>query len=93
MTPKMRTNVLWHGSLLVMLLALATLGPGLRDGNVFLIVVGILLVGGMLFMWFVDFASSHCPHCKRFIDLRGGSAYCPKCGKWIPLKLDEPPRT
>jgi hypothetical protein len=85
-TPKYRQNLYHYVGIGLMLPIIVGLGIGIRHGSGFLITVGVIALLAELVIAGVSLATSRCPHCDRFIDLRGRSAYCPRCGQWLPLR-------
>ena len=68
---------------------LFTFGRGSGSGAFKVTGVGVIAVFVLATVF--SLATSRCPHCRRYIDLRGPSDYCPKCGGWIPAHEGDPP--
>ena len=89
-TPKMRSNVLNYAGILAMLGPIVVFGTCVDWVSIPCVVLSMV---PFVVLAVVSLSTSRCPHCRRFIDLRGSSAYCPRCGKWIGLYEDsQPPR-
>ena len=91
MTPKGRANFRYYRSLGLCALGFLILSIGWQRSYV-LVAIGATCIAAYGVVGIVFLFTSRCPHCQRFVDLRGGSAYCPRCGRWIPTREDEPIR-
>ena len=93
MTPKGRANVWYYSALALGCAAAFMFALGRASSSDGLRAAGALLIFGFVALAVYNIAISRCPHCRRQIRMRGGSAYCPRCGGWIPLQeWDSPPR-
>jgi hypothetical protein len=92
MTVKARANLSYYSGV-----AMAMLGAGVwvvarLTASTTLAIVAVALLAGFVALAIVSIVTNRCPHCRRFIDLRGSAAFCPRCGGWIPLQeWDVPP--
>jgi tRNA(Ile2) C34 agmatinyltransferase TiaS len=91
MTPRGRANALYYGGLALCAAGGLALGIERVHPSDSLFAIGAALIVGFVALAAFSLASSRCPHCRRYIDLRGRSAYCPRCGKWIPSREGDLP--
>jgi hypothetical protein len=89
MTAKARVKRYYYSGISLGLLGALTIGIGRASSNATLTSLGAGLIVGAALLVGLSLATSRCPHCGRFVDLRGRSAYCPRCGRWIPSREGE----
>ena len=89
MTPKARANLYYYGGLPVCFLGAVMLAVGRAVSSDVFTGFGATLIVLWVAVSAIGLATSQCPHCRRFIDLRGRSAYCVRCGRWIPAHEGE----
>jgi hypothetical protein len=92
MTPKGRTNFYYYTGVALCVVGGVIVAIGWERSNV-LVAVGATCIAAFVALAVIGMATSRCPTCRRYIDLRGGSAYCPRCGHWIPAREGEPIRS
>ena len=90
-TPKGRANFSYCTGIALCAVGFVIAAIGWRRSNV-LVAVGATCIAAYVVLGVLFLATSRCPNCRRYIDLRGGSAFCPRCGHWIPTHEGEPVR-
>ena len=88
MTPKGRANFYYYTGIALCAGGFGIAAFGWGRSNL-LVAVGATCIAAYVALGVISLATSRCPNCRRYIDLRGGSAYCPRCGDWIPAREDE----
>jgi hypothetical protein len=93
MTPKGRANVSYYSAVALGFAGAFAFAIERATSSGAMRALGAMLILGFVALAVYNIAISRCPHCRRQIRLRGGSAHCPRCGGWIPLQeWDLPPR-
>jgi hypothetical protein len=92
MTPKGRANFYYYTAIALCAVGGVIAAIGWDRSNV-IVAVGATFIAAYVVLGVISLATSRCPYCRRYIDLRGGSAYCPRCGHWIPAHEGEPIRS
>ena len=75
MTPKARANLYYYAGLPVCFLGALMLAVGRAASSDIFTGVGATLIVVWVVLVAIGLATSRCPHCRRFIDLRGRSGY------------------
>jgi hypothetical protein len=91
MTPKARANLSYYWGVALCIAGGIVLGIERALHTGLLSVAGVMLIVSFMAISVFHLATSRCPRCRRFIDLRGRSAYCPRSGDWIPATEGEQP--
>jgi hypothetical protein len=88
-TPRGRANALYYSGLCACAAGALVFVIGQELSSTVLSAVGVLLIACFVVLAVIGLATSRCPHCHRYIDLRGVSGYCVRCGRWIPAREEE----
>jgi hypothetical protein len=89
MTAKARANLYYYAAISLGFLGAVTIAIGRASSSGALTGLGVILIVSFVLLSAIGLTTNRCPHCRRYIDLRGPSAYCPRCGQWIPAREGE----
>ena len=92
MTPRGRANALYYSGIATCAAGALVLVIGQELPSTALSSVGVFLIVCCVVLFVILLATSYCPNCHRYIDLRGVSGYCVRCGRWIPAREGDDPQ-